>query len=177
MGGEGGVFFALVGANIKQCCFRTECNTQRGGRCNVFFEMMRFHDMLDPPKHAGGKRKANSPTDAQLAQREVEKDAITAKRREIQCHAHVRGCCTNGDKCTAQHTTDPVEIMCNSTVEPSEKAGIKNLTYGWCHLVAKGIECPYKECLHRVSIETPESEPQAAAADAPVAVEEELPSA
>ena len=45
------------------------------------------------------------------------------------------------------------------------------------HLAAKGIECPYKECIHRVSLETPESEPQAAAADVPVAMEEELPSA
>ena len=37
----------------------------------------------------------------------------------------------------------------------------------WCHLVAKGIECPYKECIHRVSLE----------AAAPIAMEEELPSA
>ena len=86
-----------------------------------------------------------------------------SKRREIQCRAHVRGRCTNGAKCTAQHTTDPAEIMCNSTVEPGEKAGIKNKSYGWCHLVAKGIECPYKECIHRESLE----------AAAPAAMEEE----
>ena len=38
--------------------------------------------------------------------------------------------------------------MCNSTVAPGEKAGIKNKTYGWCHLNAKDLECPYKECIH-----------------------------
>ena len=47
----------LNGANIKQCsCFRADCSKQPGGRCNVFMEMMRFHNMLDPPKHAGDKR-------------------------------------------------------------------------------------------------------------------------
>ena len=131
--------------------------------------MMRFHGMLEPPKGAGGKRKADSPTDEQLAQREVEKAAIKAKRGEIQCRAHVRGRCTNGDKCTAQHTTDPTEIMCNSTVAPGEKAGVKNLTYGWCHLVAKGLECPYKDCIHRV----PLFEAEADEAAALIAMEEE----
>ena len=85
----------LNGASIKQCCFRTECSKQPGGRCNIFFKMMRFHNMLtQPPKHPGDKRKKNDPTDEQLAQREVEKDAIKAKRRETQCCAHVRGRCT-----------------------------------------------------------------------------------
>ena len=77
----------LNGANIKQCCFRTECSKQPGGRCNIFMEMMRYHNMLTqppPPKHLGDKRKRNDPTDEQLAQREVEKDAIKAKRREAQ---------------------------------------------------------------------------------------------
>ena len=43
--------------------------------------------------------------------------------------------------------------MCNSTVAPGDKAGIKNKTYGWCHLIAKGLECPYKECIHGVDAE------------------------
>ena len=42
-------------------------------------------------------------------------------------------------------------------------------------------ECPYKECIHRVSLEPPESEPHPQAADVaevvPVAMEEELPRA
>ena len=58
------------------------------------------------------------------------------------------GRCTNGGKCTAPHTTDPAEIMCNSTVAPGEKAGLSNKTYGYCHLVLKGLKCPYKECIH-----------------------------
>ena len=148
----------LAAADIKQCCFRNACDKQRNGKCNVFFEMMRFHGMHEPPKRAGGKRNAqeaqlDSPTDAQLTQRAVEIAAIKAKRGEIQCRAHVRGRCTNGDKCSAKHTTDPAEIMCNSTVAPGEKAGIKNKTYGWCHLIAKGLECPYKECIHGVDAE------------------------
>ena len=58
--------------------------------------------------------------------------------------------------------------MCNSTVAPGEKAGIKNKSYGWCHLVAKGLECPYKECIHRVSLEAEADE-----AAALIAMEEE----
>ena len=42
-------------------------------------------------------------------------------------------------------------------------------------------ECPYKEYIHRVSLEPPESEPHPQAADVaevvPVAMEEELPRA
>ena len=138
----------LNAADIKQCCFRTTCIKQRNDRCDVFYEMMRLHGMLEPPKHAGDKRKRDSPTDAQLAQRAAEQDSIKAKRREAQCRAHTRGRCTNGDKCTAPHTTDPAEIMCNSTVAPGEKAGLSNKTYGYCHLVLKGLKCPYKECIH-----------------------------
>ena len=46
---------------------------------------------------------------------------------------------TYGDKCTAPHTTDPAEIMCNGTVELGEKASLNNKTYGWCHLAAKEV--------------------------------------
>ena len=35
-----------------------------------------MHGMLEPPKHAGDKRKRDSPTDAQLAQRAAEQDSI-----------------------------------------------------------------------------------------------------
>merc|ERR1712086_789436 len=135
-------------ANIKQCCFRTACTKQRNDRCDVFYEMQRLHGMIEPPNRAGGKRKLDGPTDAQLSQRTAEQDSIKAKRREAQCRAHTRGRCTNGDKCTAPHTTDPAEIMCNSTVAPGEKAGLSNKTYGYCHLVLKGLKCPYKECIH-----------------------------
>ena len=110
----------------------------------------RANGMLEPLQGSHGKRKAqlDAPTDAQLAQRAVELDSIKAKRGEVQCRAHTRGRCTNGGKCTAPHTTDPAEIMCNSTVAPGEKAGLSNKSYGWCHLVAKGLKCPYKECIH-----------------------------
>ena len=140
----------LTAAGIKQCCFRHECDKQRNGKCDIFFDVMRTHGMLEPSKRADGKRKVqlDSPTDAQLAQRAVELDSIKAKRGEIQCRAHTRGRCTNGGKCTAPHTTDPAEIMCNSTVAPGEKAGLSNKTYGYCHLVLKGLKCPYKECIH-----------------------------
>ena len=36
----------------------------------------------------------------------------------------------------------------HSTVAPGEKAGLSNKTYGYCHLVLKGLKCPYKECIH-----------------------------
>ena len=148
----------LAAADIKQCCFRNACDKQRNGKCSIFYELMRFHGMYEPPKREGGKRNVHEvqldgPTDAQLTQRAVKIADIKARRGEIQCRAHVRGRCTNGDKCTAKHTTDPAEIMCNSTVAPGEKAGIKNKTYGWCHLNAKNLECPYKECIHSVDAE------------------------
>ena len=80
--------------------------------------------------------------------------------------------CTNGDKCSAKHTTDPTEIMRNSTVAPGEKAGIKNKSYGWCHLVAKGLECPYKDRIH-VPLEGVSLEAEADEAAALIAMEEE----
>ena len=79
------------------------------------------------------------------------------------------------------------EHSCNSTVRQQSKTKVKS--YRYCHLFDKGMylsattknasECPYKECIHRVSLEPPESEPQAAdvAEVVPVAMEEELPRA
>ena len=62
--------------------------------------------------------------------------------------------CTNGDKCSAKHTTDPTETMIvQQHGRARREGGIKNKSYGWCHLVVKGLECPYKECIHSESLE------------------------
>ena len=49
-----------------------------------------------------------------------------------------------------------------SCVEPrreprSEKASVKNKSYRWCHLFAKSIFTPIKNCIHRELLEPPKS--------------------
>ena len=148
----------ITAANIHQCCFRTDCPKQPGTRCSVFMELMRRHDMLppvEPVERVGDKRKMNEPTSEQMAQREAEKKAFKDKRREPDCRAHARGRCTNGSKCKHPHSADPAGIMCNSTIAVGDKASHNNKTYGWCHLNAKGMECPYKDCIHSMFLGSP----------------------
>ena len=148
----------LTAANIQQCCFRTNCTKQPGMRCNVFMELMRRHDMLPPTQtveRVGDKRKMNEPTSEQMAQREAEKKAFKEKRREPDCRAHAKGRCINGSECKHPHSADPAGIMCNSTIAVGVKASHNNKTYGWCHLNAKGMECPYKDCIHSMSLDSP----------------------
>ena len=152
----------ITAANIQQCCFRTNCSKQPGTRCNVFMELMRRHDMLPPVESVGGKRKMNEPTSEQMAQREADKKAIKEQRREPDCRAHAKGRCVNGPECKHPHSADSAGIMCNSTVAVGEKASINNKTYGWCHLIAKGMDCPYKDCVHSVSLDSPIGDEQAA---------------
>ena len=60
-----------------------------------------------------------------------------------------------GSECKHPHSADPAGIMCNSTIAVGEKASHNNKTYGWCHLTAKGMECPYKDCIHSMSLDSP----------------------
>ena len=42
-------------------------------------------------------------------------------------------------------------------------------TYGYCALRLKNMVCPYKDCIHSLTITSPESEQQAEGAEEPTA--------
>ena len=102
------------------------------------------------------------PSDEQMEQRKKARDEIKARLTEqrtgFQCRSHLKGRCTNGDKCTAPHTTNPAEITCNSMITAAADAGVSrgNKTYGYCHLFYANMECPYKDCVHGLTLASPE---------------------
>jgi len=59
-------------------------------------------------------------------------------------------------------STDPATILCNSMVTAADK-GVSafNKSYGYCALRMKNMPCPYKDCIHTLTIASPESEQQA----------------
>ena len=99
------------------------------------------------PKDQTRKRKVDAPdgpTPEQMAARQESSAAAMAARSNLECHAHTRGRCINGDKCTAKHTTPCSETLCNSRVPIGSVATITNLTYGYCKLHdEKQMDCPY----------------------------------
>ena len=60
---------------------------------------------------------------------------------------------TNGANCPTPHITECATISCNSLVT-SEDAGVSrgNKTYGYCHLFNAKMECPYKDCVHNMTL-------------------------
>ena len=114
---------------------------------------MRKHNLTaSTPKSEPMKRKVaalDGPTPEQMEERRKVKETMKDERVVMQCRSHTRGRCIHGSSCTAPHITPAAEIMCNSTVQPGEKASINNTTYGFCRLnVEAKIPCPYKGCLH-----------------------------
>ena len=85
--------------------------------------------------------------------REEIKSRLTERRTGFQCRSHVKGRCTNGAKCPTPHITDPAQITCNSMIT-NEDAGVSrgNKTYGYCHLFNAKMECPYKDCVHGMTL-------------------------
>ena len=153
-----------VKANIQKCCFRAACPKTNGGRCDVWIQTMRRHGLMtsqQPSDRARGKRKME-PTEQQIDFRAQESSAIRAKRPLPQCRAHTRGRCVNGSACSQPHTTDPATILCNSMVSAADKGvSANNKSYGYCALRMKNLPCPYKDCIHTLTIASPESEQKA----------------
>ena len=166
----------IVKAKIQKCCFRTACPKTNGGRCDVWIQTMRKHGLMTSQHssdHARGKRKME-PTEQQKDFRAREMSAIRAKRPPPQCRAHIRGRCTNGSDCTAPHTTDPATILCNSMVSAADKGvSATNKSYGYCALRMKNLPCPYKDCIHTLTITSPESEQKAGDEGEPATVQME----
>jgi len=107
----------------------------------------------------------------------VERDAIKAKRTQfqIQCRAHLRGRCINGNACQHAHSTNPAEILCNSMITTADKGiSSNNKTYGYCHLFDKNMACPYKDCIHGLTLTPPEHEQQMGDGGEPPAEEMEV---
>ena len=99
------------------------------------------------------------PTQEQMERRKKERDDIKARRTQFQCRAHLKGRCINGGSCQHPHSTDPAEIVCNSMVTAADRGlSINNKTYGYCHLFYAKQECPYKDCVHSLSLASPEHE-------------------
>ena len=88
-----------------------------------------------------------------------EMSAIKASRPTPRCRAHVRGRCTNGSACKHPHTTDPANITYNSMVTAADK-GVSafNRSYGFCALHQKNMACPYKDCVHNLVTDEPQTE-------------------
>ena len=153
-----------VKAKIQKCCFRAACPKTNGGRCDVWIQTMRRHGLMtsqQPSDRARGKRKME-PTEQQIDFRAQESSAIRAKRPPPQCRAHTRGRCVNGSACTQPHTKDPATILCNSMVSAADKGvSANNKSYGYCALRMKNLPCPYKDCIHTLTIASPESEQKA----------------
>ena len=152
-----------VKASIMKCCFRAVCPKQRGQKCDAWVQMMRRlglfnQDLAGPNPSAHGKRKAEL-TSQQEEFRVSQMSAIKARRVESECRAHTRGRCVNGSACKAPHLTDSATITCNSMVTPADK-GVSsfNRSYGFCALHLKNMECPYKNCVHRLVIDDPQTE-------------------
>ena len=165
-----------VKANIQKCCFRAACPKTNGGRCDVWIQTMRRHGLMtsqQPSDCARGKRKME-PTEQQIDFRAQESSAIRAKRPPPQCRAHTRGRCVNGSACTQPHTKDPATILCNSMVSAADKGvSANNKSYGYCALRMKNLPCPYKDCIHTLTIASPESEQKAESEGEPATVQME----
>ena len=65
-----------------------------------------------------------------------------------------RGRCVNGSACRSPHT-----ITCNSLVTPADR-GVSNFnrSYGFCALHLKNMACPYKDCVHGLVTDEPQTE-------------------
>ena len=153
-----------VKAKIQKCCFRAACPKTNGGKCEVWAQTMHRHGLMtsqQPSDRARGKRKMD-PTEQQIDFRAQELSAIRAKRPPPQCRAHARGRCVNGSACTSAHTKDPATILCNSMVSAADMGvSATNKSYGYCALRMKNLPCPYKDCIHTLTIASPESEQKA----------------
>ena len=85
-----------------------------------------------------------------------------------------RGRCVNGSACTQPHTKDPATILCNSMVSAADKGvSASNKSYGYCALRMKNLPCPYKDCIHTLTIASPESEQKAESEGEPATVQME----
>ena len=149
-----------VKASIMKCCFRAVCLKQQGGKCEAWVQMMRRHGLFNQPAGpylARGKRKFEL-TSQQEEYRVSQTSAIKAMRLEKECRAHTRGRCVNGSACRAPHITDPATILCNSIVTPADK-GVSsfNRSYGFCALHQKQMACPYKDCVHKLDYDGPQT--------------------
>jgi hypothetical protein len=162
-----------VKAKIQKCCFQAACPKMSGGKCEVWIQTMRRHGLMTSQQssdRARGKRKMD-PTEQQIEFRAQELSAIRAKRPPPQCRAHTRGRCVNGSACTSPHTMDPATILCNSMVSAADKGvSATNKSYGYCALRLKNLPCPYKDCIHTLTIASPESEQKAEDEGEPAAV-------
>ena len=149
-------------AKVQQCCFQTECPALRGGRCNMWKTMMQRHSLFapmssQPSGSRDGKRKHDGPSSEQMEQRKTAREEIKSKLAErrtgYQCRSHLKGRCTNGANCPTPHTTESATITCNSMIT-NEDAGVSrgNKTYGYCHLFNAKMECPYKDCVHGMTL-------------------------
>ena len=98
-------------------------------------------------------------TSQQEEYRASQLSAIKARRIEPECRAHVRGRCINGSACKHPHITDPATmITCNSMVTPAEKeVSSFNRSYGFCALHQKNMACPYKDCVHKLVTDEPQT--------------------
>ena len=65
-----------------------------------------------------------------------------------------RGRCVNGSACRSPHT-----ITCNSLVTPADR-GVSNFnrSYGFCALHLKNMACPYKDCVHGLTLASSEAD-------------------
>ena len=97
-------------------------------------------------------------TSQQEEYRASQTSAIKARRVEPECRAHARGRCVNGSACRAPHISDPATILCNSMVTPADK-GVSsfNRSYGFCALHQKQMACPYKDCVHKLVTDEPQT--------------------
>ena len=142
----------------------------------MWIQTMRRHGLMtsqQPSDRARGKRKMD-PTEQQIDFRAQELSAIRAKRPPPQCRAHTRGRCVNGSACTHPHKKDPATILCNSMVSAADKGvSATNKSYGYCALRMKNLPCPYKDCIHTLTIASPESEQKAEDEGEPATVQME----
>ena len=129
--------------------------------------MMLRHGLMtslssQPSGTRDGKRKTEGPTHEQMEQRKAAREEIksrlTERRTGFQCRSHVKGRCTNGKDCPTPHITGPAQITCNSMIT-NEDAGVSrgNKTYGYCHLFYAQMKCPYKDCVHSLTLASPEA--------------------
>ena len=114
-------------------------------------------DLAGPSPSALGKRKIEV-TSQQEEFRVSRMSAIKANRTAPECRAHSRGRCVNGSACKAPHLTAPATILCNSMVTTADK-GVSsfNRTYGFCALHMKNMACPYKDCVHNLVTDEPQT--------------------
>ena len=130
--------------------------------------MMQRHGLFapkssQPSASRDGKRKNDGPSSEQMDNRKIAREEIKARAAERrtghQCRAHLKGRCTNGANCPTPHITECATITCNSMIT-NEDAGVSrgNKTYGYCHLFNAKMECPYKDCVHGLTLASPEAD-------------------